>query len=315
MYPCSGAGRLRYGAAMDGSISAPSSRLAGFRRPPALVTALLVAASTLLPIGPTASAATLPGCRFADVLATHRAYGHWRVTLLDPYYRLGSTYRPPLVPVTRAGFTSGGYVRPEVIRDLAAMRAAARAAGASFVVRSAFRSYQAQASTFRYWVRVLGYAAALRTSARAGHSEHQLGTTIDVQSPGSRAPWDYVDWGRQTRAGAWLKGNAWRYGFVMSYPAGKRAVTCYDYEPWHYRYVGREVATMVRASRLTLREWLWRNGARYATWPTPTPSPGPTPTPTPQPTPTPEPTPTPVPTPTPRPDPQPIESRAPIPAP
>ena len=92
-------------------------------------------------------------------------------------------------------------------------------------------------STFAYWVRVSGYAAALRSSARAGHSEHQLGTTLDFRSYGGSAPWNYADWGT-TKAGAWLRNNAWRYGFVMSYPKGKTSVTCYAYEPWHYRYVG-----------------------------------------------------------------------------
>jgi D-alanyl-D-alanine carboxypeptidase len=71
------------------------------------------------------------------------------------------------------------------------------------------------------------------------------------------APWDYADWGA-TAAGAWMRDNAWRYGFVMSYPAGRQAVTCYAYEPWHFRYIGRELAAKVHASGLTLREWIWR---------------------------------------------------------
>ena len=61
-----------------------------------------------------------------------------------------------------------------------------------------------------------------------------------------------------TKAGAWLGANAWKYGFVMSYPKGKTSVTCYMYEPWHFRYVGRTVAKAVHDSKLTLREYLWR---------------------------------------------------------
>ena len=64
------------------------------------------------------------------------------------------------------------------------------------------------------------------------------------------------DWAT-TAAGAWLQQNAWRYGFVMSYPKNKRDLTCYVYEPWHYRYVGRDVAKAVEESGLALREWLW----------------------------------------------------------
>ncbi|MBA4169012.1 MAG: D-alanyl-D-alanine carboxypeptidase family protein, partial [Chloroflexi bacterium] len=63
------------------------------------------------------------------------------------------------------------------------------------------------------WVGVGGYEQALRTSARAGHSEHQLGTAIDVTSEGGQAPWEYADWA-STPAGTWMADNAWRYGFV-----------------------------------------------------------------------------------------------------
>ncbi len=55
--------------------------------------------------------------------------------------------------------------------------------------------------------------------------------------------------------------NAWRYGFVLSYPRGRFATVCYEYEPWHYRYLGRPMAAEVRASGLTLREWLWLKGS------------------------------------------------------
>ena len=101
-----------------------------------------------------------------------------------------------------------------------------------------------------------GYEQALRTSARAGHSEHQLGTSIDVTSEGGAAPWEYGDWA-STPAGGWMAANAWRYGFVMSYPRGAFDRTCYDYEPWHYRYVGRDLAAQIVASGLTPREVIW----------------------------------------------------------
>jgi D-alanyl-D-alanine carboxypeptidase len=55
-----------------------------------------------------------------------------------------------------------------------------------------------------------------------------------------------------------MRDNAWRYGFVMSYPRGASATSCYDYEPWHYRHVGREMAREVHLSGVTLREWIWR---------------------------------------------------------
>ena len=84
---------------------------------------------------------------------------------------------------------------PLVVADLRAMAAAARSAGARLAVQSAFRSYLTQRSTFSYWVRVDGYTQAIKGSARAGHSEHQLGTTIDFRSFGGSAPWYHADWG------------------------------------------------------------------------------------------------------------------------
>ena len=188
------------------------------------------------------TAASLPSCRVADTLDPQRSYADWNRTVLDTTYRLTSGYSPgDLRSTANAGLNSGHRVRAFVIADLKAMAKAARAAGARLAVQSAFRSYSTQKSTFAYWSRVSGYSAALRSSARAGHSEHQLGTTIDFRSYGGSAPWYYSDWGT-TKAGAWLKKNAWKYGFVMSYPKGKTSVTCYAYEPWHYRYMGRAEA-------------------------------------------------------------------------
>jgi D-alanyl-D-alanine carboxypeptidase len=217
------------------------------------------------------SASSLPSCRVADTLTAQRKYSDWNRTVLDTIYRLPSGYAPgDLRSTANAGLNGGHQVRSLVIADLRAMASAARRAGARLAVQSAYRSYSTQRSTFAYWTRVSGYTAALLSSARAGHSEHQLGTTIDFRSYGGSAPWYYTDWGK-TKAGAWLKTNAWKYGFIMSYPKGKTSLTCYGYEPWHYRYLGRTVAATVRASGLTLRDYLWRQ--QTAPKPTPTPTP------------------------------------------
>ena len=220
------------------------------------------------------SAAGVPSCRVTDVTTAQRSYSDWAKTILDTTYRLTRSYAPTdLRSTSNAGLNGGGSVRSLVITDLRAMARAARTAGARLAVQSAYRSYNTQISTFAYWTSVSSYSAALKTSARAGHSEHQLGTALDFRSYGGSAPWTYRDWGT-TKAGAWLRNNAWKYGFVMSYPKGKASVTCYSYEPWHFRYVGRATAAKVRASGLTLREYLWRE----QTVPLPTPTPTPTPT-------------------------------------
>jgi D-alanyl-D-alanine carboxypeptidase len=206
---------------------------------------------------PTASTNNPPTCRYADVLTTYRSPDDWDRSLLDTIYRLSSSYTPPdLVPTSQAGISGGGLVRALLIPDLKAMTAAAKAAGASLRVRSAYRSYATQVATFDSWVRSVGYAAALKVPARPGHSEHQLGTAIDFASAAGATY--YPDWAK-SKAGAWMTTNAWKYGFVMSYPKGKLSSSCYNYEPWHYRYWGVAIAKLIHDSGLVPRIWLWRN--------------------------------------------------------
>ena len=225
--------------------------------------ALAVAAMTFglllgTPAARVAAATPLPACRYDDVLTKHRLLSDWRRSLLDPIYKLPSTYAPSYrVDTSQAGLNSGYSVRSFVIADLKAMAAAARAAGARFSVQSAYRSYTRQAAVFKAEVERYGYQTALKQSARPGHSEHQLGTTLDFRTYGNfTPPWEYTDWGA-TKPGTWLRNNSWKYGFVMSYPRYRQSVTCYIYEPWHFRYVGRWQAKAVRDSGLTLRQWLW----------------------------------------------------------
>lgn len=170
-------------------------------------------------------------------------------TALDRTYMLGPDYEPPDLVQASADERIRGIVRP----SLDALLAAAAAAGHRLVVVSAYRSYDEQRATFDQWVSVGGYEQALRTSARAGHSEHQLGTAVDL-GDGTRPPWEYEDWAAMP-AGAWVVGNAERFGFVMSYPRGSEGVACYEYESWHYRWVGTDLAAKLRSMGLTLREY------------------------------------------------------------
>jgi D-alanyl-D-alanine carboxypeptidase len=209
------------------------------------------------PVRPTPvvrSMARLPACAYADDATDRATYSQWTTTLLDTTYRLPSSYHP--VDLVSTGLSGGGSIRRVAFTDLRVMERAARSAGARLAVQSSFRSYSNQVATFNRWVRKDGRAAALRKSARPGHSEHQLGTTIDFRSYGGGAPWTYTDWST-TKPGAWMKANAWKYGWVMTYPKGKAAVTCYDYEPWHFRYFGRATARLIHDSGLTSRQWIW----------------------------------------------------------
>jgi D-alanyl-D-alanine carboxypeptidase len=182
------------------------------------------------------------------------------LTLLDRSYALDDSFVPSdLVPAAQAGIggSSGTkLVRARVIEDLAALYAAASDAGLELMIESGYRSWASQAATFDSWAARIGHAAALVRSARPGHSEHQLGTAVDVTSPG----WGgrFGDWGRETAEGAWMAAHAWEFGFVMSYPAGSEDVTCFGYEPWHYRWIGRAAAAEHRASGMGLRQFLER---------------------------------------------------------
>ena len=168
-----------------------------------------------------------------------------------------SSYVPPnLVSVAGAGFQKPGglLVRQIVIDDLRALRRAAAAARNPVGIVAAYRSFHQQASLFSRRMRDLGLDQAERKTARAGHSEHQLGTAIDFKTLGVadvNSRWD------STPTGRWMLDNAWQFGFIQSYPQGKTAVTCYASEPWHYRYFGRSVALAIRQSGLTVREYLW----------------------------------------------------------
>lgn len=221
----------------------------------ALGAALFVVASAVAQ----PAADEVPPCAYGDVVLDIDPWLDHATALLDTTYRLPDTPDPPdLVGVRAAGFASDHLVRAVLIDDLAALHADAEAAGIALEVFSAYRSFSYQRQVFAGWVQRLGEAQALRVSARPGHSEHQLGTAIDVRSRGGPAPWDLEDWGA-TEEGAWMIANAHRYGFVLSYPAGEEERTCYDYEPWHYRWVGRELAAAVHAAGVPLRVWLWRH--------------------------------------------------------
>ena len=182
------------------------------------------------------------------------------MTVLDRSYALSPDDVPPdLVQASMAGLDGAAgtkLVRQTVVADLRDMHAAWQAAGLTIVVESAYRSFEDQAATFDEWAARIGHEGALVRSARPGHSEHQLGTAIDVTSPG----WSgrFGDWAVESVEGAWMAEHAWEYGFVMSYPADGQEDTCYGYEPWHYRWIGREAAADHRRSGLALRRFLGR---------------------------------------------------------
>ena len=113
---------------------------------------------------------------------------------------------------------------------------------------SGFRSYGEQTEVYANWNEVYPDGQADRVSARPGHSEHQLGLAIDVNS----IEFTFAD----TPEGLWLAENCWKYGFIIRYKEGTEHITGYMYEPWHIRYLGDELAEEVHFSGLTLEEYL-----------------------------------------------------------
>jgi zinc D-Ala-D-Ala carboxypeptidase len=203
-----------------------------------------------------------PPCEAGDEPVERDPTTDWATTVIDTGHRLAPDFAPgDLVDVNQAGFDSHDRVRSFVIADLAALGEAAEANGTPIVVISAYRSYDYQANLFANRTDEVGEAEAALRTARPGHSEHQLGTAIDVLDPGVG---DLTAAFAQTPAGQWVAAHAHEYGFVPSYPDGARDRTCYDFEPWHLRYVGRDIAAEIHESGLTAREWMLADRADAA---------------------------------------------------
>ena len=143
-------------------------------------------------------------------------------------------------------------LRAVLMPDLEKLVAAARAAGVTLRVGSGYRSYATQASLFASYARRHGEAEASRFSSRPGYSEHQSGLAVDFAGADQTCWVD--DCFERTAAGKWLAAHAHEYGFILRYPKGKEKITGYQYEPWHFRYVGRELAGALHQSGLTMEE-------------------------------------------------------------
>jgi D-alanyl-D-alanine carboxypeptidase len=179
---------------------------------------------------------------------------------VNKLYALPSWYVPPsLVSLTGEVKTIGAEtLRREILPHLKGLiTAAEKSCSTSISVLSAYRSYQTQASVYNYWVAKVGQQSADLGSARPGHSEHQLGTTVDLTS--ASVGYQLTREFGNTKEGRWLKENAHRWGFVLSYPEGKTEITGYVWEPWHFRYLGKEVATKIYQKGVTPEEFLLRN--------------------------------------------------------
>jgi zinc D-Ala-D-Ala carboxypeptidase len=191
-----------------------------------------------------------PQCDYVQDLPCHDL-----LAPVNKMNRLGPNCVPTDLVALPAAIAMGEQsMRAESARALQGLLNEAASAGLHMSVTSAYRSYQVQEVTFNQNVQQDGLEQAERFSARPGHSEHQLGTTVDVTS--ASAGYRLVPAFGQTAEGRWLAENAHRFGFIISYPENMEHITGYIYEPWHIRWIGVEMAQDVYRSGLTLHEYL-----------------------------------------------------------
>lgn len=164
----------------------------------------------------------------------------------------GITYVKGIMIANKSYGLPEDYCPGEIVHEADAaydeMKAAAAKEGVSLHIVSGFRDYETQEVIYNRYVAQDGKAAADRYSARPGHSEHQTGYSMDLNSLSTSFG--------QTTEGKWLANNCWKYGFIIRYPEGKENITGYMYEPWHVRYLGKDTAKAVYESGLTLEEYL-----------------------------------------------------------
>ena len=127
------------------------------------------------------------------------------------------------------------------------LSSAAAQEGLNIYLSSGFRSYDYQAQIYNNYCARDGQAAADTYSARPGYSEHQTGLAIDVNQIDD----SFIG----TPEAIWLENHCHEFGFILRYPQGKQDITGYQYESWHIRYVGTDLATQIHASGLTLEEY------------------------------------------------------------
>lgn len=172
-------------------------------------------------------------------------------------------YQPDdLASLTARGVpTYGGeqLVRRAAMKPLAELISAANSDGQELLVLSAFRSYTEQKQNFAHFTGIYGDDAEI-VSAPPGQSQHQLGTTVDFTN--AEVNYELLPAFGKTSASKWLEDNAWKHGFIITYPKGDKQGTGRQHEPWEYRYVGEKLAERIHESDLSLREFLTEEGVR-----------------------------------------------------
>lgn len=171
--------------------------------------------------------------------------------LVNKNHQLSSHYVPKDLEVISNQYAyDEKYLRKEARLSFERLSKEASTLGYRIIGVSAYRDYDYQKKLYQHYVDTKGKEYADLCSARPGHSEHQSGLAIDVM--GSNLDYNIFE---ESEEFTWMIENAHHYGFILRYPKGKEHITGFKYEPWHYRYVGVELATTLYQKNLTLEEY------------------------------------------------------------
>ena len=171
--------------------------------------------------------------------------------LINKNNKLTSDYIPNDLELINLKYAcKNKYLRKEARLAFEEMAKVAKKDGYNIVAVSTFRPYEYQEKLYNDYVSKKGKNYADLASARPGHSEHQTGLAIDV----SDLSLDYDNF-ESTREFTWMINNSYKYGFILRYPKAKFDITGFKYEPWHYRYVGLDIAKIIYEKNITLEEY------------------------------------------------------------
>lgn len=185
-----------------------------------------------------------------------------KILLVNPWHYVPEDYSPDLVKLDSSITSKDIYVERSCFDALNAMIAECNRQCPSVCVISGHRSNDYQAGLYNRKVSYYldeGYSkedakvAAAKVVAVPGTSEHQLGLAVDIIDTRS---WSLTEVQETLPAQQWLMENSWQFGFILRYPKDRTDITGIIYEPWHYRYVGVELATELYELDLTLEEYI-----------------------------------------------------------
>jgi len=173
------------------------------------------------------------------------------LVLVNKYRRLSADFVPEDLEKISTSCSNGEKFLSKVAKEaFEELCVDASSVNLSIKASSAYRSYSYQANLYNSYVSSKGQKEADRSSAKPGHSEHQTGLAIDVAS-GSN---NYVKFGESDEY-EWIKDNAHKYGFIIRYTKETEGITGYMDEPWHIRYIGKEIATYLYENNMTYDEY------------------------------------------------------------